>query len=134
MNAAATVRAYYDALRAGDPLHPFFADGEETVKVGIGNQALGADAIETLLTEQTETTAAWEVDSRDLRVTEHDSFAHFFDEVYMGWASLPKNIRYGFETRWTGTLVPGEDGDENWQFVSMHVSTPARSANAGGGR
>lgn len=131
MNAEATVRAYYDALRAGDPLHPFFADGEDTVKVGIGNRALGHEAVEALLTEQTETTEAWEIDSKELRVAERDDFAHFFDEVYMGWASLSKNIRYGFETRWTGTLVPANG---EWEVVSMHVSTPARSANAGGGR
>ena len=37
MSATETVREYYAALRAGDPLPPFFAERADLVKVGISD-------------------------------------------------------------------------------------------------
>jgi hypothetical protein len=47
MTAESTIRAYYDALRAGEPLAPFFTDGEPTIKIGISERLVGLDAVET---------------------------------------------------------------------------------------
>ncbi|MFD1588848.1 nuclear transport factor 2 family protein [Halorientalis brevis] len=137
MNAAATIREYYDALRTGDSLAPFFADGEtddEIVKFGISERLVGAHEIATGLREQTETTTDWTVDSRDLRVTERSCHAWFSDDVSMAWTDTNRQIRFEFETRWSGTLeARDEDGAPvadatnreavDWQFVGMHVST-----------
>lgn len=130
MNAEATVRAYYDALRAGDPLYPFFAREKSTVKFGIGEQLRGFREIREGLRTQTATTDGWEVDSSQLVVTQDDDHAWFSDEVFMAWNSLERGIRYEFETRWSGTLQRREDDadlDTEWRFVGMHVSTPSRS-------
>jgi len=139
MDAADTIREYYDALRAGDSLGPFFAndsdgDGDEMVKFGISEQLVGADDIVAGLRDQTETTTGWTVESDALRVTERSCHAWFSDEVFMAWSDTERGIRYEFDTRWSGTLErrgpdghpltddkPGEHGD--WQFVGMHVST-----------
>lgn len=139
MNAAATIREYYDALRAGDPLGPFFAadsgDGtDEFVKFGISERLVGGDEIVAGLREQTATTTDWHVESRDLRVTERSCHAWFSDDVFMAWTDTNRQIRYEFETRWSGTLeARDENGDPvadaasrddvDWQFVGMHVST-----------
>ncbi len=138
MNAAATIREYYDALRTGDPLGPFFADGDATddeiVKFGISERLVGADEIAARLREQTATTTDWTVDSRELRVTERSCHAWFSDDVFMAWTDTDRQIRFEFETRWSGTLeARDEDGapvadpssrDEvEWRFVGMHVST-----------
>lgn len=118
MEAEATIRAYYDALVAEDPLGPFFADA--TVgKFGIGEHLQGADAVREGLRAQTETTTDWAIDSRDLRVRARDCHAWFTDEVGMAWTDTERGIRFEFDTRWSGTLE--RDGD--WQFVGMHVST-----------
>lgn len=130
MNAEATVRAYYDALRAGDPLYPFFAREESTVKFGIGEQLRGFGEIREGLRTQTATTDGWEVDSSQLVVTQKGDHAWFSDRVFMAWNSLERGIRYEFETRWSGTLQRREDDadlDTEWRFVGMHVSTPSRS-------
>jgi hypothetical protein len=119
MNAETTVRDYYAALRAGESLGPFFAEGANVVKVGIGERLVGSDAVREGLREQTRTTAGWEVESRDLRVTEGEGHAWFADEVFMGWSALDRGIRYEFDTRWSGTL---ERDDGDWRFVGMHVS------------
>lgn len=120
MDAEATIETYYDALRAGDPLAPFFAESESVVKFGITDRLAGYDAIETGLREQTETTEDWTVESRRLRVTEHESTAWFSDSVVMAWRSTDDGERREHETRWSGTLRR-HDGD--WRFVGMHVST-----------
>ena len=122
------VRAYYDALRSGDPLEPFFADDEDAVKFGISERLVGGDDIAAGLREQTETTSGWTVDSRALRVTERDDHAWFSDEVVLGWTGADPPIRYEFETRWSGTLERRDEGgnpadDGEWRFVGMHVST-----------
>ena len=131
MDAESTVRAYYDALRAGESLYPFFAREESTVKFGIGERLTGFEAIREGLREQTETTAGWTVESDRLVVTERDTHAWFSDDVFMAWTDTVRSIRYEFETRWSGTLerregdVPGESPgvDTDWRFVGMHVST-----------
>ncbi|MCU4799130.1 nuclear transport factor 2 family protein [Halobacteria archaeon HArc-gm2] len=127
-SARETVRAYYDALRNGDPLGPFFADDEDLVKFGISERLVGGEAVADGLREQTETTSGWTVDSRALRVTERDDHAWFSDEVFVGWTGSDPPIRFEFETRWSGTLErrggaddPAVDGD--WRVVGMHVST-----------
>ncbi|CCQ37023.1 uncharacterized protein Nmlp_2873 [Natronomonas moolapensis 8.8.11] len=130
MDAEATVRAYYDALRAGDALAPFFARGATPVKFGIGERLRGFEEIEAGLAEQTETTDEWVVDSDRLRVTERDAHAWFSDEVGMAWSDLGTDTRYEFDTRWSGTLERRPDAESAgaagtpWRFVGMHVSTP----------
>jgi hypothetical protein len=120
MDADETVRAYYDALREGEALGPFFADVDGLVKYGISERLAGYDAVVEGLREQTRTTADWAVESRALRVTERERHAWFGDEVGMAWTDTERGIRYEFDTRWSGTLER-EDGD--WRFVGMHVST-----------
>jgi len=124
--ARATVLDYYDALRDGEPLAPFFADDESVVKFGISERLVGGHAVATGLGEQTASTSAWAVESRSLRVTERDDHAWFSDDVFLSWSG--ESIRYEFDTRWSGTLERrDEDGhlgtDGAWQFVGMHVST-----------
>lgn len=136
-SAETTIHRYYDALQAGEPLHPFFADDGTVVKVGIGERLVGADAVAAGLRQQTETTQDWVVESRDLRVGirahsgadyRHDEtgardgdFAWFWDDVRLAWRDTERKIRFDFETRWTGALWWG---DGSWRFVTMHVSTP----------
>jgi len=127
-DAIGTVRAYYDALRAGESLGEFFASDENLVKFGISERLVGGDSVAEGLADQTATTSAWTVNSRDLRVTERDDHAWFADDVFMGWSGTDPPIRYEFETRWSGTLERrSEDGtpdaDGHWRFVGMHVST-----------
>jgi hypothetical protein len=133
VNATETVRAYYDALRAGEPLGPFLADGEPTVKYGISERLVGREAVAAGLTDQTATTTDWTVESRALRVTERACHAWTSDEVRLAWTDADGG-RYDYETRWTGTLerVSDERADREgdtedapatpWRFVTMHVS------------
>ncbi|MFQ3320273.1 MAG: hypothetical protein ACI8UR_002261 [Natronomonas sp.] len=125
MDAEATVRAYYDALRTGDPLYPFFAREDSAVKFGIGERLTGYDEIREGLRAQTKTTDGWRVESDRLLVTERDEHAWFSDDVFMAWNSHERGIRYEFDTRWSGTLERRENGalDTEWRFVGMHVST-----------
>ncbi|ELZ24933.1 hypothetical protein C475_11870 [Halosimplex carlsbadense 2-9-1] len=142
MSAADRVRAYYDALRGGEPLDPFFAPVDGAVKVGISERLVGGEAVAEGLRDQTERTTDWSVGSRDLRVTEREGYAWFGDRVSMAWTDTDRHIRYEFDTRWSGTLEPreapespaGDGGNEGgetatdgsgdrWQFVAMHVST-----------
>ena len=104
MSAEDRVRNYYHALRSGDSLAPFFATGEDVVKVGISERLVGYDEVASGLRDQTETTTGWTVESRDLRVTERDSHAWFADSVWLAWTDTDLNVRYEFDTRWSGTL------------------------------
>ena len=126
MDAEATVRAYYAALRAGDPLSPYFAARDDLVKVAISQRHVGYDAVADALREQTRTTRDWAVDSRDLRVVERGPVAWFDDSVTLAWTQ--ENERRRFETRWSGVLeTVGDDADDGaspWRFVGMHVSAP----------
>jgi hypothetical protein len=152
MSAADRVRTYYDALRSGEPLAPFFAPVDGAVKVGISERLVGGETVAEGLRDQSEHTTDWSVDSRDLRVTERESHAWFGDRVSLAWTDTDRRIRYEFDTRWSGTLEPreasesstgggdridggsattddGSDGaaadgsGDRWQFVAMHVST-----------
>lgn len=118
MDAEATVRAYYDALRRGEPLDPFFAEIDGIVKFGISERLTGFEEISEGLREQTRTTDGWTVESDALRVHERDEYAWFSDDVFMAWTN--GRIRYEFDTRWSGTL---ERHDDEWRFVGLHVST-----------
>jgi hypothetical protein len=108
MSAGDRVRAYYDALRGGEPLAPFFAPVDGAVKVGISERLVGGEAVADGLADQTERTTDWSVDSRDLRVTEREGHAWFGDRVSLAWTDTERRIRYEFDTRWSGTLEPRE--------------------------
>jgi hypothetical protein len=124
MDARETVEAYYESLRTGEPLGPYFgapADGAAPVKVGISERLVGLEAIRAGLREQTESTTDWQVESRDLRVTGRGDTAWFSDAVSMAWTDTAGERRLAFDTRWSGTLVRAD----GWRFVGMHVSSPA---------
>jgi hypothetical protein len=114
-----TIERYYDALGAGDPLAPFFADTETTVKFGISETLWGGEAVADGLREQTATTTDWAVDSRSLAVDQHADVAWFADEVGLAWTDAERDVRREFDTRWSGTL----ERTAGWRFVGMHVST-----------
>lgn len=120
MDARERVETYYDALRRGAPLVPFFADEADLVKVGISERLVGYDDVRDGLRSQTERTDDWQVDSRDLRVTERDDVAWFADDVRMAWTDTATGTRRGFDSRWSGTL----ERRTEWVFVGMHVSAP----------
>ena len=126
MDAEATVRAYYDALRDGEPLYPFFARGETTVKFGIGERLTGYEEVRSGLETQTAGTEAWVVDSERLVVEESDDHARFADDVSMAWTDIDRDHRHKFDTRWSGTLQRRADDaglGTDWRFLGMHVST-----------
>ena len=130
--AAAVVRDYYDALRNGEPLTPYFLEDESTVKFGISEALFGSESVREALEEQTATTANWTVESGHLVVSERDAFATFADEMTMAWTDTETGAIERFETRWSGTLVRDGSGDREesgtedgppWRFATMHVST-----------
>jgi hypothetical protein len=127
MDARATVVEYYDALRAGESLGPYFADerdGDDPyVKFGISERLVGSTEIRRGLQEQTATTTDWAVTSHALSVCEHNGVAWFSDDVSMAWTDTDAGVRYEFDTRWSGTLRAADGG---WTFVGMHVSTADR--------
>ena len=126
MDARETITAYYDALRTGEPLGPYFAEqqsGDDAfVKYGLSERLVGDTEIRSGLRRQTETTTDWAVTSHALQVCSRDTHAWFSDAVSMAWTDTETAIRYEFETRWSGTLVEPTTAD-GWQFVGMHVST-----------
>ena len=121
MDPEETVRAYYAALRRGDPLEPFFAERDDAVKFGVSERLDGHDEIAAGLREQTRTTEGWTVDSRRLRTARRGPVAWFSDEVGLAWRDVRDGREHAFETRWSGTL--SRHGDD-WRFVGMHVSAP----------
>lgn len=139
MDPTETVEDYYEALRRGEPLYPYFAEREDAVKFGVGERLSGYDAIAEGLREQSRTTEEWRVESRQLRVIARESVARFTDDVTLSWTD-DEGTRRSFDTRWSGVLerVGEEDekgegeaaesvGDEDepeWRFVQMHVSAP----------
>ena len=124
MSAEETVRDYYEALRRGEPLYPYFVERDDVVKVGIGERLTGYDEIAEGLREQTRTTDDWVVESRDLRVVERDGVAWFSDDVRMVWRDTQKGTEHDFDSRWSGTLERRAPGVDEWEFVGMHVSAP----------
>ncbi len=123
MTAEDVVRDYYEALQRGEPLYPYFAEGDGTWKGAISTHYEGYDAVAEALRDQTRTTDDWTVESRALSVTERDEFATFADQVRMEWTATADGTRNEFDTRWSGTLVPvGEGAERDWAFETMHVS------------
>ena len=120
-----TLESYYDALRRGDPLTPYF-DPSSAVKFGVRESSFGADSVRDALREQTETTTDWTVDSHRLTVDRRGEVAWFADEVTLEWTAREDGTSRSFETRWSGTLLAadGTDEDPAWRFVAMHVSAP----------
>ncbi|MFB6252169.1 MAG: nuclear transport factor 2 family protein [Halobellus sp.] len=115
---------YYAALRNGEPLYPFFVEDPAIVKYGITEKLTGYAEVEAGLRAQSASTAAWSVESHDLRVTERDEYAWFADDVRMAWTDTERDRTYDFESRWSGTLerrTPDSEA-EQWLFVGMHVS------------
>lgn len=128
-DAETVVRNYYDALRSGDPLTPYFLESETTVKFGISETLVGYEEVATALERQTETTDDWTVESNRLAVAEEESFATVTDEVRMAWTDTTSGERNAFESRWSGTLVPATESDgPAWLFRTMHVSAPSEVA------
>jgi hypothetical protein len=138
MDAEATVESYYERLRAGEPLSPYFLESPRTVKFGVGERLTGYEAIAEGLAEQTATTTGWVVDSARLCVGDEagagpPGTAWFSDDVHMAWTDHERSVEHAFDTRWSGTLVRLEDEDEAdphpdtaWRFAGMHVSTAVR--------
>ncbi len=118
-DAKTTVWEYYEALREGEPLAPYFAEDESLVKFGISERLVGYEAVAEGLREQTRGSEQWTVTSHDLRVIERDRHAWFSDDVRMAWTDTETGTRREFDTRWSGTLARR---GENWEFVGMHVS------------
>jgi len=148
MNPTETVEEYYEALRRGEPLAPYFAEREDVVKFGVSERLAGYEAVAEGLREQTKTTEDWRVESDDLRVTRRDSVAWFTDDVGLAWTDSTGD-RESFDTRWSGVLERGDGssggtaggdsggtvgnsagGDSGraagtrWRFAQMHVSAP----------
>lgn len=132
MDIEDTVRAYYATLRRGGALPPFFLESSDVVKYGLSERLAGYEAVAEGLREQTRTTDGWTVESRALVAGERADHGWFSDEVFMAWTDLDRDIRYEFETRWSGTLVRVEGADRPddgsvgpgpWRFAGMHVST-----------
>lgn len=123
MSAEATVRDYYEALRRGEPLYPYFLEHQDAVKVGVSERLVGYDEIAERLREQSRTTEDWHVRSADLRVVARESHACFGDSVSLRWRDVSTGRERSFDTRWSGTLERRlVDGDEEWLFAGMHVS------------
>lgn len=123
MNAEATIRDYYEALRRGEPLYPYFLEADTTIKFGVGERLTGYDAVAEGLRDQTRTTDNWTVTSNRLLVEERDCHGWFSDDVSMAWTDIERGERREFDTRWSGTL---ERRDEEWLFAGIHVSTSVR--------
>jgi hypothetical protein len=131
MSARDTVEDYYEALRRGEPLYPYFAESADAVKFGVGETLVGYDAIAEGLREQTRTTEGWTVRSDALRTVERTDYAAFSDSVFLSWTDVEADRECAFDTRWSGTLErrpttddPDPKADEyEWLFLGMHVST-----------
>ncbi|MFC6717319.1 hypothetical protein ACFQGT_05490 [Natrialbaceae archaeon GCM10025810] len=112
MRAEGFVRSYYEALRRGEPLSPYFRESGTTVKFGISESLFGYDDVSAALTEQTRTTEEWTVESERLVVDEPvDGVATFGDEVALGWTDRERDERRSFDTRWSGTIVARSSDD-----------------------
>lgn len=129
MDPTETVEDYYEALRRGDPLAPYFVDRDDVVKFGVSERLAGYEAVSEGLGEQTRTTRDWRVESRRLQVVARTPVAWFTDDVGLSWLGRD-GTRRSFDTRWSGVLEQdgdgeaGTGGDERWRFAQMHVSAP----------
>lgn len=123
MTAEETVLDYYEALRRGEPLYPYFAERPETWKAAITAEYEGYDAVAEALREQTRVTENWTVESQGPSVVERDGVARFTDAVRLAWTRTEDRERVEYDTRWSGVLEPvGDEGE--WAFVHLHVSAP----------
>ncbi|MCX2819109.1 nuclear transport factor 2 family protein [Haladaptatus sp. F3-133] len=119
MDAEQRIESYYESLRNGETLPPYFADDADLVKYGISERLDGYEEVSEGLRSQTRSTEGWTVESEDLRVTERDGgYAWFTDSVRMAWTDNEKEKGYDFDSRWSGSL----ENRDGWVFVSMHVS------------
>ncbi len=126
MNVEETIREYYETLRRGGKLHPYFLEGESTTKFGVSEALFGYDDVADALREQTESTAEWTVESQHLVVDDRGEYATFADEVTLAWTDTQSGERWRFDTRWSGTLERQDSDTErgDWKFRTMHVSAP----------
>jgi hypothetical protein len=124
MTPEETVLDYYEALRRGEPLYPYFVEREATWKAAISTEYSGYDAVSEALREQSRATDEWTVESGALSVTEREGMALFDDAVRLAWTDTRTGERHGFDSRWSGALEPLDGDDEEWGFVQMHVSAP----------
>lgn len=142
MTAEDAVRDYYEALRRGEPLYPYFLEVEAATKFGVSEALFGYDEVAEALREQSRTTDDWTVESRALFVRERGDHATFADEVALEWTDRATDERRSFETRWSGALERrngrqrdgegeeaerssrDEDQDGDWAFLTVHVSAP----------
>ncbi|WP_257297918.1 nuclear transport factor 2 family protein [Haloarchaeobius sp. FL176] len=124
MTPEETVLDYYEALRRGEPLYPYFVERAETWKAAISTQYSGYDAVSEALREQSRTTDEWTVESEALSVTGREGLALFDDAVRLAWTDTLTGQRHGFDSRWSGALEPLDGNDEEWGFIQMHVSAP----------
>ena len=117
------VREYYEALRSGEPLAPFFLENATTAKVGVSERLVGHETVTEALREQTRRTTDWTVESHDLAAGRRGDAGWFADRVAMAWTD--GDDEFAFDTRWTGALVRAV-GDprtrHDWPFVELHVS------------
>lgn len=121
MSATQTVHDYYEALRRGEPLYPYFAERNDVVKFGVSETLSGYDEIAEGLRDQSRRTEDWTVKSRRLQVSEEEAFAWFSDTVTLEWTDTVDDEEFSDTTRWSGTLL-NQDGE--WVFVGLHVSAP----------
>lgn len=150
MSPREVVLEYYESLRRGEPLYPYFLEDAGTTKIGVGETLRGYEAVAEGLLEQTRSTDSWSVRSHRLAVSDRDTHATFVDRVDLEWRDTVRDEWRSFDTRWTGTLEPsprppapdgapagdadrsGETGDGStegdreteWRFLVMHVSAP----------
>jgi ketosteroid isomerase-like protein len=120
MSPTETVEEYYEALRRGEPLAPYFVERGDVVKFGVSERLAGYDAIAEGLRKQSRTTEDWHVESQQLRVHVRESVAWFTDDVSLAWTDS-NGDRQSFDTRWSGVL---EKLGDDWRFAGMHVSAP----------
>jgi hypothetical protein len=137
MDPTETVEEYYQALRRGEPLSPYFSDREDVVKFGVSERLAGYEAVAEGLREQSRTTEDWQVESERLQVVtlesetetsggsevetngrpadERDeisasaSVARFTDDVALSWTDSSEE-RQSFDTRWSGVLERADRG------------------------
>ena len=121
MDIEETVRSYYNALEAGDPLGPYFHDAPSTVKVGIWGAHRGHDAVVEALARQTAKTTDWSVTSTALETDRIGEVGWFADDLEMAWRDTETGEAHRFEARWTGTVVRSAG---EWRFATLHASAP----------
>ncbi|ESS06026.1 MAG: hypothetical protein A07HB70_01573 [uncultured archaeon A07HB70] len=124
------VRDYYEALRRGEPLDPYFSERSDVVKIGVFSRLVGGDRVAEALRRQTARTADWTVESAGLRAFDRGGHAHFVDGVRLAWTDARTDRRHEFDTRWTGLV---EARDHEPLFVSMHVSAAQPRDDGDGG-